>query len=90
MDAIQVALLTLAALFVGMLVPVMFQLWAALREVRTELHEVRGRIEPLIASAERTTQLTNAITTAAIAGVRAFRAAERERPPASPQPEGPQ
>lgn len=90
MDAISIALLTIAALLVGMLAPVLFQLYVTLREVRTELRDVRERMEPLIGSMQRTTQLTTAITAAVAAAVRAFKAAEQDRPVPSPQPESSQ
>lgn len=89
MDAMSIALLTLAALFVGMLAPVLFQLYVTLREVRAELREVRERIEPLVHSVQATSQLTAAISMAVAAAVRAFRATERDGPVPSPEPETP-
>src|SRR5690348_2293106 len=81
MDAIYVAFLTLAALLVGMLVPVLLQVYVTLRQLRIEVREARERIEPLVGRLEATSQLTSAVTMAVAAGVRAFRTAERDAEP---------
>ena len=48
MDGMQVALLTLAAVLVGMMVPVMAQLWLTLRGVREELHQMHAKLDPTL------------------------------------------
>lgn len=73
MDAMNVAMLTLTALVVGMLVPVMIQLYITLRQVRTDLSETRARLDPLLDKLNRTASMTSALTAAVVAGVRAFR-----------------
>jgi hypothetical protein len=80
MDAFQVALLTLVALAVGMLVPVLLQLWFTLRKVQVTLGDVHTRIDPVltevksvVAQVRSATQVTSAIAVAVTAGVQAWR-----------------
>jgi uncharacterized protein YoxC len=65
MDSWQVAILTLGALLVGMLVPVLFQLRSTLSEFRKELRAVGGRLGPTLddarLSAERIRRMTDGI-----------------------------
>ena len=80
MDPVLVAFLVLAALFVGMAVPVMLQLWLTLRQVRQELRTVRARVDPLldeirtvVTQARGVTTIASAVGAAVTAGVRAWR-----------------
>ena len=80
MEAIQVAMLTLMALLVGMIVVVMFQLHIALRQLHHELREARQRIEPVFDKLNSTSHVATAVAMAVAAGVRAYRDANREEP----------
>ncbi len=80
MDPFQVALLTLAALTVGMLIPVLLQLWLTLRKVQVELQNTQARIDPMlievqavVAQVRSATLVTSAIAAAVTAGVHAWR-----------------
>lgn len=80
MDGMQVALLTLAAVLVGMMVPVMAQLWLTLRGVREELHQMHAKLDPtlddmraVLAQVRSATQVATAVGAAVTAGVRAWR-----------------
>jgi hypothetical protein len=90
MDPFQVAILTLAALTVGMLVPVMLQLWLTLRKVQIELHNAQARIDPMLAEVQvvvaqvrSATLVTSAIAAAVTAGVQAWRDSNHGVPPES-------
>ena len=83
MDAVQVALVTLAALVVGMLVPVLLQLWFTLRQVQQELRETHAKVDPVLAvvrtvveQLRNTTQIASAVAIAVTAGVKAWRDAK--------------
>ena len=79
MEPIQIALLTLTALLAGMVFTVMLQLFFAVRQLRTEIHDTRARIEPLIDRLNGgNTQLASAVALAVAAGIRAFRDSNRE------------
>jgi hypothetical protein len=87
MDAMNVALLTLAALLVGMFLPVMAQLYFTLRQVRMELHETRARLDPVLDRLNSAANLSTALAVAVTAGIKAFRESSRED--AAPQEEAP-
>ena len=100
MDAMQIALLTLAAVLVGMMIPVMAQLWLTLRGVREELHTMNAKLDPtldevrgLVTQVRSATQVATAVGAAVSAGVRAWRDrrdeadARTEVPGAPPQQE---
>ena len=91
MDPFQVALLTLVALVVGMLVPVMLQLWLTLRKVQVELQNAHARIDPMldevktvVAQVRSATLVTSAIAAAVTAGVQAWRESKQHAAPESP------
>lgn len=91
MDAFQVALLTLVALTVGMLVPVMLQLWLTLRKVQAALGDAHTRIDPVLAEVKavvaqvrNATQITSAIAVAVTAGVQAWRETKQHPAPEAP------
>jgi hypothetical protein len=89
MEAIQVALLALTAMLAGMVFTVMLQFFFAVRQLRTEIHDTRARIEPLIDRLNGSnTQLASAVAFAVAAGIRAFRDAHREASSAQPEREG--
>jgi hypothetical protein len=80
MDPVQVALLTLAALVVGMLFPVMLQVWLTLRQVQQELRNTHTKIDPLldemravVSQVRNTTHVASAVALAVTAGVQAWR-----------------
>jgi len=80
MDPIQVALLTLMALVVGMLCPVLVQVWLTLRQVQQELRETHAKLDPLldevrtvVSQVRSATQIASAISLAVTAGVHAWR-----------------
>ena len=80
MDPVQVALLTLAALVVGMLFPVMLQIWLTLRQVQQELRNTHSKIDPLldemrtvVSQVRNTTHVASAVALAVSAGVQAWR-----------------
>ena len=80
MDPVQVALLTLAALVVGMLFPVMLQIWLTLRQVQQELRNTHSKIDPLldemravVSQVRNTTHVASAVALAVTAGVQAWR-----------------
>ena len=86
MDGMQVALLTLAAVLVGMMVPVMAQLWLTLRGVREELHQMHAKLDPtlddmraVLAQVRSATQVATAVGAAVTAGVRAWRDTTAQR-----------
>lgn len=58
MEAFQAVLVALAALFVGALLPLVFQALAALREVRALVGQARPAIASVSATAERLERLT--------------------------------
>jgi hypothetical protein len=91
MDPFQVALLTLAALFVGMLVPVMLQLWLTLRKVQVELQNTQKRIDPILndvqtvlAQVRGASLVTSAVAAAVTAGVSAWRETRQSAASESP------
>jgi hypothetical protein len=91
MDPFQVALLTLAALFVGMLVPVMLQLWLTLRKVQVELQNTQKRIDPILndvqtvlAQVRGASLVTSAVAAAVTAGVSAWRETRQNAASESP------
>lgn len=61
----QVVILTLCALFVGMMAPVLFQLRTTLRDLREEVRNARVRIDPILedahVAAARIRRLTDGI-----------------------------
>jgi hypothetical protein len=80
MDSVQVALVTLAALVVGMLIPVMIQVWLTLRQVQQEMRITHAKIDPLLDEVKQVvgqlrsaTQITSAVAMAVTAGVHAWR-----------------
>jgi Cu/Ag efflux pump CusA len=90
-DPFQVALLTLAALAVGMMVPVMFQVWLTLRKVQSELTSMHARIDPMlnevqavVAQVRSATLVTSAIAAAVTAGVGAWRESRQNAVSESP------
>src|SRR3954467_1323182 len=99
MTAIQAVELTLAAVAVGALLPVLIQLFSTLRTVQRAAERIDGRLETLLAAVSRPAagvetgaRLVTALTTAAVAGVQAFRAsraaAADEATQAAGAPEG--
>jgi len=99
MTAIQAVELTLASVAVGALLPVLIQLFSTLRTVQKAAERLDGRVEALLeavsrpaASVETGARLVSALTTAALAGVQAFRAsraaAADEAAQAAGAPEG--
>jgi hypothetical protein len=90
MDAFQVALLTLVALAVGMLIPIMLQLWLTLRKVQASLGDAQKRIDPVLAEVQAVvaqvrsaTQITSAVAVAVTAGVQAWRESRQHTTPAA-------
>jgi hypothetical protein len=80
MDPVQVALVTLSALVVGMLIPIMIQIWLTLRQVQQELHATQAKLDPLLEdvrtalqSVRSATQMASAISLAVTAGIHAWR-----------------
>lgn len=95
MDGTQVALLTLAAVLVGMMIPVMAQLWLTLRGVREELHQMQAKLDPtlddvrvLVAQVRNATQIASAVGAAVTAGVRAWRDGQADRNERAETPKG--
>lgn len=85
MDPVQVALVTLAALVVGMLIPVMIQVWLTLREVQQELRRTQSKLDPVlddvrnvVAQIRSTTMIASAMGVAVTAGVKAWRDARTD------------
>src|SRR5216110_363402 len=81
MTAIQAVELTLASVVVGAMLPVLIQLFSTLRTVQKAAARIDGRLEAVLeavsrpaASVETGARLVSALTTAAMAGVQAFRA----------------
>ena len=81
MTAIQAVELTLAAVTVGALLPVLFQLFSTLRTVQKAAQRIDGRLEALLeavgrpaAGVETGARLAAALTTAVVAGVQTYRA----------------
>jgi len=81
MTAIQAVELTLAAVAVGALLPVLMQLFSTLRTVQKAAERIDGRLEALLetvsrpaASVESGARIVSALTTAVVAGVKAYRA----------------
>ena len=81
MTAIQAVELTLAAVTVGALLPVLMQLFSTLRTVQKAAERIDGRLEALLdsvsrpgASLEAGARLASALTTAVVTGVKAYRA----------------
>ena len=80
MDSIQVALLTLAALVVGMLLGVMVQVWFMLKQLQQELRDTHAKLDPLInelqtvvAQVRGATHIASAVSLAITAGIQAWR-----------------
>lgn len=78
MQAVQVALLTVTALMVGALIPVLFQLYFTLRQLQNEVHEARMRIEPVLERLSNVSSVAAAVATSVAAGVRVYREANRD------------
>lgn len=81
MTAIQAVELTLAAVAVGALLPVLMQLFSTLRTVQKAAERIDSRLEALLetvsrptASVETGARIASALTTAVMAGVTAYRA----------------
>jgi len=81
MTAIQAVELTLAAVTVGALLPVLIQLFSTLRTLQKAAERIDGRLEGLLdklsrpaASVESGARLASVLTTAVVAGVKAYRA----------------
>lgn len=94
MDSFQVAILTLAALAVGILIPIVIQLWLALRQVQQEVHNAAAIIGPVVDDVRGLTrqlrnnsQVTSAVAVAVTAGVQAWLKTRQSEPADSPQPE---
>ena len=86
MDSIQVALLTLAALVVGMLLVVMVQVWFMLKQLQQELRDTHAKLDPLInelqtvvAQVRGATHIASAVSLAITAGVQAWRETRHSR-----------
>ena len=95
MEGVQVALLTLAAVLVGTMIPVMAQLWLTLRDVRVELRRIQEKLDPtlddvrgLVAQARGVTNVAAAVGVAVTAGVRAWRDAKADEVAHPATPEG--
>ena len=80
MDPVQVALVTLAALVVGMLIPIMLQVWLTLRQVQQELRDTHAKLDPVlkeisevVGTVRSTTMMASAVGVAVTAGVKAWR-----------------
>ncbi|MCC7196084.1 MAG: hypothetical protein IT356_11060 [Gemmatimonadaceae bacterium] len=73
MDALQVALVVLLALLVGMLAPVLVQLYLALRQMREALTDTKAHLDPVLRKIEGAANLSTALAVAVTAGVRAYR-----------------
>ena len=81
MTTIQAVELTLAAVAVGALLPVLMQLFSTLRTVQKAAERIDGRLEALLdnftrpaASVDAGARIASALTTAVVAGVKAYRA----------------
>jgi len=81
MNAIQAVELTLGAVVVGALLPVLLQLFSTLRTLQKAAERIDGRLEGLLdklsrpaASVETGARLASALTTAVMAGVQTYRA----------------
>jgi hypothetical protein len=83
MESIQVAMLTLTAIAVGVLLSVMVQLHLAIRQLRADVAATRARVEPMLDRLNQSSQLATALGVAIAAGARAYR--ESQRAAASPQ-----
>ena len=88
MDSIQVALLTLAALVVGMLLVVMLQVWFTLRQLQQDLRETHAKLDPLldevrgvVGQVRNATHVASAISLAVTAGIQAWRESRSNREP---------
>ncbi len=96
MEPFQVAVLTLGALAVGILIPVMIQLWLALRQMQQDMREARALIGPVLGDIRGVTQqlrnnaqVTSAIAVAVSAGVQAWVKSRQDATSNSPQTEEP-
>lgn len=85
MDPATVAIVTLLALAVGMLIPVLVQLWLTLRQLRRELQDMRSMVTPVLDDVRGLTkqfranaQIGTAIAVAVSAGVQAWVKARHE------------
>ena len=97
MTSVQVAMLVLAALLVGAVVPVMLQLWLTLRQLQEDLRAAQAKIDPLIDDVRtmvhqvrKSTMVAGAVGAALAAGLQAWQAANRtthEGPQDSPTKE---
>lgn len=80
MDPIQVAMLVLAALVVGMLIPVMVQIWLTLKQVQQELRATQAKLDPLleemrsaVTQVRNVSNIASAVSLAVSAGIHAWR-----------------